>query len=79
MKKNMGIADRIIRLVVAAVLVVLYYNGTISGTLGIVLIALAAVFVLTSFVSFCPLYLPFGLSTLGKTAEEPTTKPTENK
>jgi Protein of unknown function (DUF2892) len=78
MKKNMGIADRIIRLVVAAIVVWLYYNGTITGTLGIVLIVLAAVFVLTSLVSFCPLYLPFGLSTLRKT-ENQTTKPTENK
>jgi hypothetical protein len=79
MKKNMGMADRIIRVIVAVVLVALYYNGTISGTLGIVLIVLAIVFVLTSLVSFCPLYLPFGLSTRGKTAEEPTSKPTDIK
>lgn len=63
MKKNMGTADRVIRLIVAAVIGVLYYTGTISGTLGIVLLVLAAVFVLTSFVSFCPLYAPFGIST----------------
>lgn len=75
----MGMADRIIRLILAAVMVVLYYNGTISGTVGIVLIALAAVFVLTSLVSFCPLYLPFGLSTFKKTTEEQTAKPSENK
>lgn len=63
MKKNMGTTDRVIRLIIAAVIGVLYYTGTISGTLGIVLLVLAGVFVLTSFVSFCPLYLPFGLST----------------
>lgn len=63
MKKNMGSADRIIRFIIAAVIGVLYYTGTISGTLGIVLLVLAGVFVLTSFISFCPLYAPFGLST----------------
>ena len=59
----MGTTDRVIRFIVAAVIGVLYYTGTISGTLGIVLLVLAAVFVLTSFVSFCPLYAPFGIST----------------
>jgi hypothetical protein len=63
MKKNMGTADRVIRLIIAAVIGALYYTGTISGTLGIVLLVLAGVFVLTSFISFCPLYTPFGLST----------------
>ncbi len=66
MKKNMGSADRIIRVIIAAIMVTLYFTGTINGTLGIVLIALSAIFVLTSLVSFCPLYLPFGLSTLRK-------------
>jgi len=63
MKKNMGSTDRIIRFVVAAILAVLYFTGTITGTLGIVLLVLAGVFLLTSFVSFCPLYAPFGIST----------------
>lgn len=66
MKKNMGSADRIIRVIIAAIMIALYFSGTITGTLGIVLIALSAIFVLTSLVSFCPLYLPFGLSTLRK-------------
>ncbi|MFZ9003156.1 MAG: YgaP family membrane protein [Robiginitalea sp.] len=66
MKKNMGTADRVIRLIIAAVIGVLYYTGTISGTLGIVLLVLAGVFVLTSFISFCPLYIPFGISTCPK-------------
>jgi hypothetical protein len=63
MKKNMGTADRIIRLIVAAVIAILFYNGTISGTLGIVLMVLAGVFVLTSMISFCPLYAIFGMRT----------------
>jgi hypothetical protein len=64
MKKNMGSADRVIRVLIAAVFVALYFTGMITGTLGIVLIILSLVFVLTSLISFCPLYLPFGLSTL---------------
>jgi Protein of unknown function (DUF2892) len=63
MKKNMGPADKIIRLIVAAVIAVLYFTGTITGTLGIVLLVLGAVSVITSLISFCPLYLPFGIST----------------
>jgi hypothetical protein len=63
MKKNMGTTDRIIRIIIAAVVAVLYFTGTVSGTLGIVLLVLAGVFLLTSVISFCPLYAPFGLST----------------
>jgi hypothetical protein len=63
MKKNMGTADRIFRIILAAVIGFLYYNGTITGTLGIVLLVLAGVFVLTSLVSFCPLYKLVGLNT----------------
>jgi len=63
MKKNMGSADKIIRILIAVVIGALYYTGTISGTLGIVLLIFAGVFVLTSVISFCPLYAPFGIST----------------
>lgn len=63
MKKNMGSVDRIVRLLLAAVIALLYFTETISGTLGIVLLVLSAVFLLTSFISFCPLYAPFGIST----------------
>jgi len=63
MKKNMGTTDRIIRFILAAVIAVLYFSNVISGTFGIVLMALAGVFVLTSLVSFCPLYTLIGLST----------------
>lgn len=63
MKKNMGSADRILRLVLAAIVAVLYFTNVITGTLGIVLLVLAGVFVLTSLISFCPLYVPFGIKT----------------
>ncbi len=63
MKKNMGTADRIIRVAVALIIGVLYFTGTISGVLGIVLLGLAGVFVVTSLIGFCPLYLPFGIKT----------------
>ena len=66
MKKNMGNADRIIRVIIAVIIGTLYFTKVISGTLGIVLLVLAIVFVLTSLISFCPLYLPFGLNTLIK-------------
>lgn len=63
MKKNMGGADRIIRLIVAAIVVVLFSMNIIEGTLAYVLIVLAGVFVATSFISFCPLYTLVGLNT----------------
>ncbi len=63
MKKNMGSTDRIIRLFAAAVIAVLYLSGTLTGTLAIILLIVAGIFVLTSFVSFCPLYAPFGIKT----------------
>ncbi|MBL8003536.1 MAG: DUF2892 domain-containing protein [Candidatus Kapabacteria bacterium] len=63
MKKNMGSLDKIIRIVLAAVVAILYFTNVISGVLGIVLLVLAGVFVLTSLVSFCPLYAPFGITT----------------
>lgn len=63
MKKNMGSVDRIVRVVLAAVLAVLFFTKVVTGTIGIVLLALAAIFLLTSVVSFCPLYAPFGIST----------------
>lgn len=63
MKKNMGSVDKIIRFILAALFVILYFTNVVTGTLGIILLVLAGVFVLTSFISFCPLYAPFGLST----------------
>lgn len=66
MKANMGSTDRIIRILIAAIIAALYFTNVISGTLGIVLLVFAAIFLLTSFISFCPLYLPFGISTRKK-------------
>ena len=63
MKKNMGSTDKIIRLIIAAVIGVLFLTNIISGTLGIILLALAGIFVLTSVISFCPLYTLFGATT----------------
>ena len=63
MKQNMGTIDRIIRIVAALAVGALYAMGVISGTIAIVLGVLAVVFIATSFLGFCPLYLPFGLST----------------
>ena len=63
MKKNMGGADRVIRIILALVVVALYYFNVITGTLAYILLAFAAIFVLTSFISFCPLYTLFGINT----------------
>jgi len=63
MKKNMGGLDRIIRLVAVVVVGALWYTGVIQGTLAYVLLGLAAVFLLTSIISFCPLYAIVGLKT----------------
>lgn len=66
MKKNMGTIDRAARVLVAAVIAVLYFMGILPGVWAAILGILAVVFVVTSFVGTCPLYLPLGLSTLGK-------------
>ncbi|HRJ29288.1 MAG TPA: DUF2892 domain-containing protein [Cyclobacteriaceae bacterium] len=63
MKKNMGNTDKAIRIVLAIVFAALYFTNTVTGTLGLVLLILGAVFVLTSLVSFCPLYAIVGLNT----------------
>lgn len=63
MKQNMGNADRIIRVLLAAVFAYLYFSGTISGTIGLVLVILGGVFVLTSLIGFCPLYTIVGINT----------------
>jgi hypothetical protein len=66
MKKNMGTVDKVIRVLVAVIIVVLYFTHVVSGTLAVILLILAGVFVVTSLLGFCPLYLPFGLSTRKK-------------
>lgn len=62
----MGNLDRGLRIAIAALVLVLYLTGVISGTWAIVLGVVAAVFVLTGFIGVCPAYLPFGLSTAGR-------------
>lgn len=66
MKKNMGVADRTIRTLLAIVVAVLYFTDQITGTAAIVLGLLAIMFLLTSLIGFCPLYVPFRLSTRKK-------------
>jgi uncharacterized membrane protein len=63
MKKNMGSTDKMIRVIIAVIIAILYFTNVIPGTLGIILLALAVIFLATSFISFCPLYMPFGIST----------------
>ena len=63
MKKNMGSADKIIRLIAAVVILALYLTHVISGVLAVVLLVIAAIFVLTSLITFCPIYRIFGIST----------------
>ncbi|WP_298423637.1 DUF2892 domain-containing protein [uncultured Kordia sp.] len=63
MKKNMANADRIIRILITIIVTILHFTNVISGTLGIVLITIAAILLLTSFINFCPLYSIFGIST----------------
>lgn len=63
MKTNMGSGDRAIRVLIAIAVAILYFTGTIQGTLGVVLLVLAVVFLLTSVMGFCPLYTLFGMNT----------------
>lgn len=66
MKANMGTSDKAVRILAAIVIAVLYFTHQISGTAAIILLVLAGIFILTSFMSFCPLYFPFGISTRKK-------------
>ena len=66
MKKNLGIIDRVIRVLVAVVVVILYFTNVISGTLAIILLILSGIFIVTSFLSFCPIYMALGWSSRKK-------------
>ena len=66
MKTNMGKTDRTIRVLVALVIAYLYFNEKITGKTAAIALSLSGIFLLTSLISFCPLYLPFGISTKGK-------------
>ncbi len=66
MKKNVGSVDKVIRIILAIVFAVLYFAKIVTGTWGIVLLVLAVIFLLTTIISFCPLYAIFGISTCKK-------------
>lgn len=69
MKKNMGTADRAIRAILGVIFLALYFTGTVSGGWGLVLLIVGVVFLLTSFASVCPAYVPMGVNTCGDSAE----------
>lgn len=66
MKKNMGSTDRIIRLVLALIIAILYFTNVITGTVALVLLVIMGIFIITSFIKFCPLYFPFKINTCEK-------------
>lgn len=66
MKSNMGTADKVVRILAAVAIIGLYFANILSGIVAIILLVVAGAFILTSFMSFCPLYLPFGISTRRK-------------
>ncbi len=66
MKKNMGSIDQIVRIIIAAVIAVLFFTGLIPVVLGIILIVVAGIFLITGFARTCPLYIPFGINTCAK-------------
>jgi hypothetical protein len=66
MKKNMGKFDRIARVIVALIFAYLFFTDAVSGFLGNTILVLGAVFLLSSLVSFCPLYIPLGINTCEK-------------
>lgn len=70
MKKNVGSTDKVVRLALAIVLILLFYKEVLTGALGIVALVLALVLTVTSLVSFCPLYTLFGLKTTKKEESE---------
>lgn len=63
MKRNMGGVDKLVRLIVALIIILAYFNNTIEGILGIILLIIAGIFIVTSLISFCPLYAVFGIDT----------------
>jgi hypothetical protein len=66
MKKNMGMIDKIIRVLIAVTIAILYFTNVISGVLGIILLILSGIFILTSFIGVCPLYSPLKINTKKK-------------
>jgi len=66
MKKNVGTFDKAIRILLALVVIALYFAHVLTGVLAIVLLILSGILILTSLIGFCPLYLPFGIKTIQK-------------
>ena len=66
MKKNMNVIDRVVRILIAAVVVILYFTNILSGTLALILLILSGIFILTGLIGFCPLYIPLGIKTIKK-------------
>ncbi|MEO5500759.1 MAG: DUF2892 domain-containing protein [Ginsengibacter sp.] len=69
MKANMGVIDKSVRIAAAVVIAILYYTHVINGTAAIILLMIAGIFIITSFISFCPVYYLFGISTKKKTQQ----------
>lgn len=66
MKKNVGAVDKVIRIIIAALLIILFFANVVHGTLGVIFLIVAAILLITAFISFCPLYVLFGISTCKK-------------
>jgi hypothetical protein len=66
MKKNVGTIEKVIRILIAAIFIVLFATKVVTGTLGIVLLAIAGIFILTSLISWCPIWAVLGVNTTGK-------------
>jgi len=66
MKKNVGSTDKVISIILAVIGVVLFLTNVASGTLGYIVLAISAILVITSIISFCPIYIPFGINTAKK-------------
>ncbi len=67
----MGVIDKSVRIAAAVVIAILYFTHVISGTVAIILLIIAGIFIITSFISFCPMYYPFGISTRKKANQSP--------
>lgn len=79
MKRNVGTIDKIVRILIAVVIAVLYFTHAISGTLAVIFLLVAGVFLLTGACSVCPLYIPFKINTSEKKDGEVIQEATQNK
>jgi len=70
MKKNVGGVDRIMRIVLAALIAVLYFMDVLYGTAGIIFLVLGAILLVTALLGRCPLYIPCGINTCLKEGED---------